>query len=268
MTETAPSTTDAEPHELARRAAELAAPLLIGLDVDGVLAPIVERADEARLTPGVADALSALTAHARVAVVSGRSLGDLDRLFEIPDGIDVVGSHGLEERGRPPLSLDPAERTCLDRLMDLAEQAAAAAGTGAWVEHKPASVVLHVRQADASAGAAAVDRLHDLVSSIDGAHVKLGHSVVEVMARRTSKATAIAALRERHGARSVVFAGDDRTDEEVFAILGPGDLTVRVGPGETRAAWRLPDPDAVLVWLQALDHGLASVHREPSAPAS
>ena len=258
MTGTAPPTTDADPDELARRVAALAPPRLIGLDVDGVLAPIVERADEARLTPGVADALTALAAHTHVAVVSGRSLGDLDRLFEIPAGIEVVGSHGLEVRGQPPLALDAGERARLDRLMDLAEQGAAAAGRGAWVEHKPASVVLHVRQADPTSGAEALDRLSQLAREVDGAHVKLGHAVVETMARHTSKATAIAGLRDRLGVASVVFAGDDRTDEEVFAILGPDDLTVRVGPGDTAARWRLRDPGAVLVWLRAVVAALDS----------
>lgn len=243
---------DADPAELARRVAALAPPRLIGLDVDGVLAPIVERADEARLTPGIAEVLVELAGHSHVAVVSGRSLADLDRLFAIPEGLHVVGSHGLEERGREPLALDTAERARLDRLMDLAEQGAAAAGPGAWVEHKPASVVLHVRQADPMAGATAVERLCQLAREVDGAHVKLGHAVVETMARHTSKATAIAGLRDRLGARTVVFAGDDRTDEEVFAILGPDDLTVRVGPGDTVAVWRLPHPDAVLVWLRAV----------------
>lgn len=266
MTDALHTAAHANPDDLAHRAVMLAAPRLIGLDVDGVLAPIVERADEARLTPGVAEALTELARRAHVAVVSGRSLADLDRLFEIPTGIDVVGSHGLEERGRPPLALDVDDRARLDRLMDLAEQAAAAAGAGAWVEHKPASVVLHVRQADPMSGTTAVERLQRLASAVDGAHVKLGHSVVEMMARRTSKATAIAELRERIGARSVVFAGDDRTDEEVFAILGADDLTVRVGPGETLAAWRLADPDEVLIWLRAMVRELGPIPEVPSPP--
>ncbi|MBA3288162.1 MAG: trehalose-phosphatase, partial [Acidimicrobiia bacterium] len=57
-------------------------PLLIGLDVDGVLAPIVPYAGDAVLTPGVLDALSALSHHAEVAavaVVSGRTVTDLAR---------------------------------------------------------------------------------------------------------------------------------------------------------------------------------------------
>lgn len=251
-------TIDASPDELARLVGGRPRPCLVGLDVDGVLAPIVARADEAQLTPGVAEVLRELTGLTSVAVVSGRSLADLDRLFGIPEGIHVIGSHGLEERGRAPLALDQVERERLDRLMDLAEQAASAAGAGAWVEHKPASVVLHVREADPALGGAAVERLGELASTVDGAHVKAGHAVVEMMARRTSKAIAIEELRGRLGARSVVFAGDDRTDEEVFAVLGADDLSVRVGPGETLAARRLPDPDAVLAWLRALVAELSS----------
>jgi trehalose-6-phosphatase len=50
----------------------------------------------------------------------------------------------------------------------------------------------------------------------------------------------------------VAFVGDDRTDEEVFAALGPTDLGVRVGPGDTAASHRLADPQAVLAFLRSL----------------
>ena len=238
--------------ELADIVAARPRPLLVGLDVDGVLAPIVERADRAALLPGVTEALLDLVPHVTLAVVSGRSVADLEARYGFPAGVTVVGSHGLETRGLDTVALDEREQRRLDDLTALASAAADAAGAGAWVEHKPASIVLHVREADHATAEPAATRLHQRAGEVPGAHVKHGHEVVELMVRPTSKATAVADLRARHGAATVVFVGDDRTDEEVFATLAPGDVSVRVGPGETLAAHRLPDPPAVLAWLRAL----------------
>jgi len=59
-------------------------------------------------------------------------------------------------------------------------------------------------------------------------------------------------LREELDARGVVFAGDDRTDEEVFAAIDGGGCTIRVGPGPTAARHRLAGPPDVLRFLRAL----------------
>jgi trehalose 6-phosphate phosphatase len=241
---------DVPPDELAAITAGSPPPLLVGLDVDGVLAPIVQRADHARLLPGVADVLSSLCQLTSVAVVSGRALDDLEQRYAFPAGVTVVGSHGLETRGAMTLTLDDTERHRLVDLIAAAEDALAIAGRGAWVEHKPASVVLHLREARPHLADRATRSLVKASRRIDGAHLKLGHAVVELFARATSKATAISGLGDRLGASSVAFAGDDRTDEEVFGALRPTDVTVRVGPGDTSARFRLPDPASVLSWLQ------------------
>ena len=110
------------------------------------------------------------------------------------------------------------------------------AGTGSWIEQKPASVVLHVRQAGEERGRLATKWLVDAACKIEGGHVKTGHMVVELLTRSTSKADAVERLRRHYGRAVVAFAGDDLTDEEVFAGLGPQDFGVRVGPGTTAAA--------------------------------
>ncbi len=249
-----PTPTPIEPGELAALVGRSGTPVLLGLDVDGVLAPIVERADLAVLSPGVLDLLVTLAERMPVAVVSGRSLGDLVERFGFPAGIDVVGSHGLEVRGADGehLVLDDDERYRLDQLRRIATEAADDAGPGAWLEDKPASVVLHVREADAERAERATAGLVEAAARIPGAHVKRGHAVVELLARPTSKADAVAALRRERGATTVVFLGDDHTDEDVFAALDPHDVAVRVGPGASRARYRLPDPAAVVAFLTAL----------------
>ncbi len=234
----------ADPAVLAADGAALARPLLVGLDVDGVLAPIVGHAADAALVPGTIDVLVALCEHTPVGIVSGRALGDLAR-FGFPEGVMVAGSHGGERRGRPRDALTAVESTRLDRLRDLTERAARAAGPGAWVESKPMSVVLHVRGADPARSVPVAQELARTAMRIGGTDVKRGRSVVELGARSASKAEAIADMRAETGASAVIFVGDDLTDEDVFAALGAGDLGVHVGAGPTAAGRRLRDPAAV-----------------------
>lgn len=241
-----------DPVDVARVAAQAARPLLVALDVDGVLAPIVDRPDDSALLPGVHTALSVLAARTPVIVVSGRSLVDLEGRFGFPPEITVFGSHGLERRGGAAVTLDADEHERLERLDALARSAAIEAGEGAMVERKPASVVLHVRLADSDAARRAIDRLSDAASSVAGATVKPGHAVVELFARPTSKADAVAGARAATDARTVLFAGDDATDEEVFTHLTDNDVGVRVGDGTTLARFRLSSPDDVVAMLECL----------------
>ena len=137
------------------------------------------------------------------------------------------------------------------------------AGTGSWIEQKPASVVLHVRQADEERGRLATRWLVDAACKIEGGHVKTGHAVVELLTRSTSKADAVERLRRHYGRAVVAFAGDDLTDEEVFAGLGPDDFGVRVGPGTTAARYRLEGPPQVARVALGVAHRLRRGHRRP-----
>lgn len=246
----APGTYD-DPVAVAEDVMALAAPPLVGFDVDGVLAPIVAHAADAALLPGVLSRLIQLAKHLPVAVVSGRAVGDLAR-FGFPASLMVSGSHGAERRGLPLAPLSTVESARLTRLRSLAATAANEAGNGAWVEHKPTGVVLHIRESDPARGQAAADRLVGVGALVAGAQVKQGHGVVELVARPASKATAIRTMWDESGASSVAYVGDDATDEDVFRSLGPGDLGIRVGPGPTAATRRLADPVAVTRYLGAL----------------
>jgi trehalose-phosphatase len=197
------------------------------------------------------DAISELAGRVAVAVVSGRTVDDLQR-FGFPDEVEVFGLHGMERDGERRVELGAGERKRLDRLVKMASAAAEEAGDGAWVEVKPASVVLHVREASPDGAARSAADLRARAEDVTGVHVMPGHGVVELLTRATSKARAIAELRDEIGARATVFAGDDRTDEEVFAALGRGDCSIRVGPGETAARYRLNGPPEVLRFLTSL----------------
>src|SRR5215211_3022152 len=95
-------------------AAALPLPVVVGLDVDGVLAPIVRHASDAQLLPGVLEAVSALAGLTPVAVVSGRSVEDLAR-FGFPDNVEIFGTHGLERRNEAPVELGHHEQRRFER---------------------------------------------------------------------------------------------------------------------------------------------------------
>jgi trehalose-phosphatase len=240
-----------DPAAVAAAAAALARPLLVGLDVDGVLAPIVAHANDAALLPGMGEAINALARQVAVAVVSGRTVEDLQR-FGFPEHVEVFGLHGMERDGERGVELAEHEQERLARLLALASDAAEQAGEGAWVEVKPASVVLHVRQAPPEDAARSAATLRERAEDVTGVHVMPGHGVVELLTRATSKARAVAELRDEIAAGAVVFLGDDQTDEEVFAALGDDDCAIRVGPGETVARHRLAGPPEVLRFIRAL----------------
>lgn len=252
--------------DLADRIACALRPVLLGLDIDGVLAPIVAHADDAILLAGVDAALERICSAdgVVVAAVSGRGLASM-LTFGLPTAVRLTGSHGMEIHGEPMTPLDVVEQARFDELHTLSVSAASAAGAGAWVESKVASVAVHIREADPARGAAVLSRLAADARLVDGASSKPGTAVLELFARHASKGTAIADLRAAIGARTVVFVGDDLTDEEAFAVLGPDDVSIKVGDAPTVAQWRLRDPHHVLQWLQLLAEGLQARSEQPNS---
>jgi trehalose 6-phosphate synthase/phosphatase len=242
-----------DPAALAELVASSSRPLWIGLDVDGVLAPIVSHADDAALSTGVLGSMAkiAATPGVHVAVVSGRSMADLAR-FDFPADVDVVGSHGMESNERELRPLDAAEQQRLDTLRALSVVAAESAGAGAWVEHKPVSVALHVREVPADRAAAALDQLREAALDIDGATVKDGSEVLELFTRGASKGDAVVRLAAEVGSAVTVFVGDDLTDEDAFTSLTSTDVSVKVGESDSAARHRLRDTGAVAELLRRL----------------
>lgn len=243
---------DIGPGELAGLMRPLINDGLLAFDVDGVLAPIVEHADDAMLTPGVRESLSSLSKVATVAIVSGRAIESLDRLFTFPSSLHVIGSHGLEVRGENAPTLDDDERFTFEQLEIIAARGVNAAGDGAWLEHKPASVVLHTRSADPILAERATTAVANLASAISGAQVKPGSGVVELLARTASKGEALLALAHRLGRAPIAYLGDDVTDEDAFRAMGDDDISVRVGAGESSARYRIADPTAAAELLREL----------------
>ena len=227
--------------------------LLVALDFDGTLAPLVDEPMRARALPVAAAAVDRLTTlpATHVAFVSGRSLHDLRIIAEHTDKsrISLAGSHGAEYwipgSGRLHLQDDPTDLEVRDLLRAEAQQAVMR-HRGAWIEQKTFGFAVHTRKADAAASAAANDAVDQLVrTTAPHWRRRTGRDVVEYAFRHEGKDTAVAQLRSRIGATGVLFAGDDVTDEDALRSLHDLDLGVRVGGGDTAASVRVPDIGAV-----------------------
>jgi trehalose 6-phosphate phosphatase len=231
--------------------------ILLGADFDGTLAPFVVNAMQARSAPG---ALARLYAAASlpgvtVAVVSGRDLSTLRALTGIPRAspIVLIGSHGGESSLQDPGTAGVIDAAASARLAaaraDLGDVATAYPGTR--IELKPGAVSIHTRGVDPAVGAAALAAALEVSTRHTGVHVIPGKEVVELTVLETDKGVA---LRDLGAARAVVataYFGDDVTDEDAFAALDPGsgDVTVKVGEGQTLAAHRIASVSQVVAAL-------------------
>jgi trehalose 6-phosphate phosphatase len=239
------------------------ASLLVATDFDGVLAPLVLDPLKSRPLPGTIESLETLASLPRThaAVVSGRDLATLTKLTGLADSeVTRIGSHGAEssadEARAGDLGQPEAER--LEALVtDLAALASAHPGTA--LEHKPAAVVLHTRGMEQAPAEAAEAAAHELAERHTGVHVTRGKHVVEMSVVRADKGTALMAVRTAVGADAVVYFGDDVTDEDVFTVLSPTDVGVKVGEGATAATYRVAEPEQAAEALSLLTRARQNV---------
>ena len=251
---------DGEPDDgLTRALADLAGrgSLLLAVDFDGVCAPLVDDPARSRMLPGTRAALLALAdAGCRVALVSGRSLESLLDVARPDPGWLVVGGHGAEVAGdeRGGAGRLSQGQAALLAHVGADVEALVAGAPGSRVEHKPTAVVLHTRLADTDVAAAVAAAVLAGPGARPGVHVRRGHDVVELAVVVVDKGTALQALRAQVDARAVLYAGDDVTDEDAFAVLDPGagDVGVKVGPGPTAAGYRVAAPAQVTALLERL----------------
>lgn len=204
------------------------------LDVDGTLAPIVDRPEDARVPDETRGELARLaSAYALVACVSGRPGAEVEELLQV-DGVAVVGEHGLE--------LAPDAGAWADRI-------AAFAGGVDWpAERKPLTVSFHFRRADDEAAARAYLTRVAQAAVEAGLVPRWGRMVLEVRPPvAADKGTAVRALVARAGVRRALYAGDDTTDVDAFDGLEGLDVAVRVAVDSGEAPQALRDAADLVV---------------------
>lgn len=224
------------------------------LDVDGTLLDFAPSPDGVRVAPGLIEALLTLQQRldGALALVSGRPLAQLDRLFA-PLRCPAAGLHGLEHRSAvgDAIHSDVPAPQPLNTLRVQAE-ALVAGYPGAVVEDKGPSLALHWR-GNPDAGPALQALADAALPWLPDYRLQPGDHVVELRPIGADKGTAIDAMlehapfRDRHP----VFVGDDATDEHGFEIvLARGGLAILVGDRQPSVAgYGLADPDAVRAWL-------------------
>ncbi len=215
---------------LARLAAEPRQAAIL-LDVDGTLAPIVERPDEARVPEETRRELARLASrYALVACISGRAGAEVERLVGV-SGVAVVGEHGLE--------LAPEAEGWAERI------ASFAAGVDWPAERKPLSLTFHFRRADDEVAARAYLTRVEAAARDNGLVPRWGRMVLEVRPPvDANKGTAVGALLHRAAVSRALYAGDDTTDLDAFAGLAELELGVRVA---------VDSPEAPPTLLEAAD---------------
>lgn len=227
--------------------------LLVAVDFDGTLAPIVPDPAAARPLPEAVDPLLRLAElpDTTVAVVSGRARRDLAKLSGLPPAVRLVGSHGAEHDASFADELDEPAAELRERLLGELRRIIEDR-EGVALEIKPASVAVHVRRAAPEVGAEVLRLVRDGPSGWEGVQSIDGKGILELAVVQADKGAALDVLRRRAGATGVLFIGDDVTDEHAFRRLRGTDVGIKVGPGETAAAYRVADPRAVAAVLTEL----------------
>jgi len=233
--------------------------LVVALDFDGTASPLVPDPMAARALPEVAAQVERLAAlpDTVVAYVSGRSMHDLRVITEHTDdsAIALAGSHGAQywfPGDDADAAADATEDGTREELWEAAKPIIERY-EGAEFEPKTFGMGVHTRRADRETEERVFAEIDALVAErFPHWRRRAGHRVLEFSSRTEGKDAAMAALRERFDATAILFAGDDVTDEDAMRVLQPGDLGVRVGPGESAATLRVDTPQQIAELLEAL----------------
>jgi trehalose 6-phosphate phosphatase len=234
--------------DLLDRLAEDPGRAAVFLDVDGVLAPIVPRPEDARVPDETRDELRRLNErYALVACISGRAGADAQRVVGVPELV-YVGNHGLE--------LDDEAIEWRGRLQQFLADLDWPA-----IENKGLTASLHYRNSEDEDAARAA--LEDVKARAEraGLFARFGRKVLELLPPvDVHKGTAVEKLLSERKLRRALYAGDDTTDLDAFRALDGLDVSVRIavvseeGPIELREAADLTveRPDELLAVLRRL----------------
>jgi len=239
--------------ELARRLDEYA----ILLDIDGTLLDLAPTPREVWVPEGLTTALNRLLekTSGALALVSGRSLNDIDLIFA-PEQFPAVGGHGAEMRLPGDKEAVATHAPPLDKELKRRLAAIAKLSPGILLEDKGYSLALHYRLAP-HAEKAIYEAVSLIRADLPNAPIEVlpGKSVCEIKHSGFNKASGVVELmnHEPFKGRRPIFIGDDVTDESVFAIMPDfGGLAYSVGRRAQGVTDHFDEPRDVREWLMRL----------------
>ena len=227
------------------------------LDIDGTLLDLAPTPREVWVPPGLAKTLHRLLVRTSgaLAMVSGRSLNDIDLIFA-PDQFPSVGGHGAEMRIETDSDAVATHAPPMDKELKRRLAVIAKLSPGILLEDKGYSLALHYRLAP-HAEKAIYEAVSLIRADLPNAPIEVlpGKCVCEIKYSGFNKATGVRELmsREPFKGRRPLFVGDDVTDEMVFSIMPElGGLAFSVGRRAKGVAGYFDDPGDVRAWLAHL----------------
>jgi trehalose 6-phosphate phosphatase len=223
-------------------------------DFDGTLADIVEHPENVEVTAATKRALEALLERSggAVAIITGRDISSIDR-FLAPVHLPVAGVHGLTRRDANGHVHSPDYDAAALGAVEAALAPLVESEPGLLMERKQGALALHYRQRPELADLC-LARMQAAAAPTPTVVLRHGKMVVEAVAYPSNKGAAIESFLHEMPfiGRIPVFAGDDLTDEDGFALVNERQgISIKVGPGDTLAHYRVPARQDLLSWLHA-----------------
>jgi trehalose 6-phosphate phosphatase len=231
--------------------------IAIFLDIDGTLLDLAATPLDVRVPTRLQNTLTALKAGVRnaIAFVSGRPIGEIDRIFA-PLKLPAVGGHGAEIRYEPELPIMRSRKASLSDDLRAEFASIVRLDPGILIEDKGYSVAIHYRQVP-QIGAEVMEHIVAICRNeqCDSLEILPGKLVVEIKPAGYSKGTGLRELMAvpPFRGRKPIFIGDDVTDDAAFAELpNYGGIGFSVGGTMPGAAFNFDGPQDVRLWLERL----------------
>ncbi len=241
--------------------------LVVFLDYDGTLTPIVSRPELATLTPDMRQTIATLAEQCPVAIVSGRDRADIQTLVQL-ESVYYAGSHGFDIAGPHQVRMQHAKGLALLPLLDAVEtdlHQQLSSVPGALVERKKFTIAVHFRNVTSEQATRIEPRVDAVLKKYPQLCKGLGKKVFELRLRLDwHKGKAVLWLLDTLSLQTPdvapIYIGDDVTDEDAFHTLAGHGLTIVVAdtPRRTAARYALQHPAQVQTLLQRLAASLST----------
>lgn len=246
--------------------------IVMFLDYDGTLSPIVQDPDRAFISNEMREAVKNVAKYFPTAIVSGRCRAKLYKFLRLPE-LYYAGSHGMDIKGpenghkhrngnqtvlcQPAKEFLPMIAEVYKILLEKTKST-----PGAKVENNMFCLSVHFRCVDEKRWSELAEQVKTVVNEYPNLKLTQGRKVLEIRPTiKWDKGKALEFLLESLGYENShdvlpVYIGDDRTDEDAFKVLqargqGFGILVSKV-PKETTASYSLQEPSEVMEFLNRL----------------